>query len=201
FVEPFNFDTTVNITDRSVKINEVGSSSILNYTLQNGESFSVTLELPKGLVLLTSENYPEYASKFDYEMPTVVAVKDGTPIGTLALYTFGTNDKDVLMQVDTTKNTMPMQIFAGVALSNHAMYDNYKVCKSSVTGANAVANYSWQDLTNYGGEAPKAPWLKSDCVLAYDYEKAPFFINLNLTDGILSLKELENLAKSIVITN
>ncbi|MEG1027667.1 MAG: DUF4825 domain-containing protein, partial [Oscillospiraceae bacterium] len=108
FVEPFNFDTTVNITDRSVKINEVGSSSILNYTLQNGESFSVTLELPKGLVLLTSENYPEYASKFDYEMPTVVAVKDGTPIGTLALYTFGTNDKDVLMQVDTTKNTMPI---------------------------------------------------------------------------------------------
>lgn len=199
FTEPFKFDTPVSVTDRSVEISDMGTDSVLIYTMQDGDSFKVTLSLPKGVTLSTSENYPEYTSNSDYEMPTVVVVKDTIPIGTLTLSGFGTSNKEDLIQIDTAKNTLPMQIFAPVALSNHVQYENYKVCKSSATGANATAKYLRQDLTNYGGKAPDAPWLESDCILAYDYEKAPFFINLNLIDDSLSITELENLSKSISI--
>ncbi len=199
--EPFKIDTPVSVTDRSVEISTAGTSSVLKYTMQNGDNFSITLMLPQGLTMSTSEDYPEYASNPDYRMPTVVAVKDAAPIGTLTLFGFGTDDKEVLSQVDTAENTLPMQIFSPVALSNHVQYENYNVCKSSATGANATAKYSWQDLTGYEGNTPNAPWLESDCILAYDYEKAPFFINLILTDGSLSSSELKGLAESIVITD
>lgn len=197
--EPFQFDTPVNIVERSVEISSTGATSTLHYTMQNGDSFKVSLSLPDGVTLSTSENYPEYAATPDHEMPAVVAVKAGVPIGILTLGEFGTEDKDTLTQIDTTKNEIPMPIFAGIALSNHAAYENYKVCRSSFSGANATAKYLWQDLTGYGGNAPDAPWLRSDSILAYDYEKIPFFISLNLTDSSLSAEELENLAESIVI--
>lgn len=195
FTEPFKFDTPVKVADRNVAINRTGTSGVLKYTMQNGEKFSIALTLPKGVTLSAAEN----SSPSIGEMPAVAILKDGASIGGLTLSDFGTDDKDVLAQVDTAENALPMQIFSPIALSNHAEFDNYKVCKSSATGANAVAKYYWQDLTDYGGRTPDAPWLPSDAVLAYDYEKIPFFIYVNLDDGSLTAAELENLAKSIII--
>ncbi|MEG0339721.1 MAG: hypothetical protein RR573_07365, partial [Oscillospiraceae bacterium] len=193
-VEPFQFDKSEAIDNRSVEITEVGAATAIKYTQQNGDSFSITLTPPNDVALSISADYPEY------EMPTIVINKNSVPIGTLTLSSFGTDDKNDLKQIDTSKNEIPMAIFSPIAMSNHAEFKNYKVIKSSATSAKATAKYFWQDLTDYEGRAPEAPWLTSDSILAYDYEKIPFFINLNLTNDSLSTQELENLAKSIVIT-
>lgn len=194
--EPFEYDTPVNVVDSKVEVSQTGTSGVLKYTMQNGDNFSVNLTLPKGVTLSAGES----SQATDNYMPEVMIAKDGNPIGSLTLFGFG-DDKEGLTQTDTAENTLPMQIFSPIALSNHAQFDNYKVCKSSATGANATADYLWQDLTDYGGRAPDAPWLKANSILAYDYEKMPFFIYMNLTDGSLSAAELENLAKSINIVN
>ncbi|MEG3030082.1 MAG: DUF5301 domain-containing protein, partial [Oscillospiraceae bacterium] len=199
FTQPFKFDTPVTVTNKSIEIDQTERYAVLKYTMQNGDIFSFKLELPKGLALATSENYPQYAQTSDMDFSAVVLVKDTKAIGSLTVESFGTDDKDVLKQVDTSKNVLPMAIFSPIAMSNHAGFENYKVIKSSATGANATAKYLWQDLTDYGGRASEAPWLKADSILAYDYEKMPFVINVNLTDGSLSTGEIEDLAKSIVI--
>lgn len=201
FLEPFAYDTTVNVIDKSVKIEAIGTTSVLNYTLQNGDKFSITLTMPNGVSLSPTDNYPDYTKESYSEMPPIVVVKDKEPAGIITLASFGTNDIDSLAKTNTSENTIPLTIFAPIALSNHAQFENYKVCNAWETGASATADYLWQDLTDYGGRAPEAPWLTSQSVLAYDYNKIPFFISISLADGSLTAAELEALAKSMEITN
>ena len=51
-----------------------------------------------------------------------------------------------LKQVNTDANQLPMQVFAGAALPNHVMYEDYQVQTSTAAGAAATALFSSQDL-------------------------------------------------------
>ncbi|MEG1896454.1 MAG: DUF5301 domain-containing protein, partial [Oscillospiraceae bacterium] len=126
FTQPFKFDTPVTVTNKSIEIDQTERYAVLKYTMQNGDIFSFKLELPKGLALATSENYPQYAQTSDMDFSAVVLVKDTKAIGSLTVESFGTDDKDVLKQVDTSKNVLPMAIFSPIAMSNHAGFENYK---------------------------------------------------------------------------
>lgn len=198
-IAPFEYDTPVNVVDRNVEVNQTGTFGVLKYTMKNGDNFSITLTPPKGVTLSTIKSESENGFMLFSEMPTVVISKDTAQIGMLTLSSFGTSNKDYLTEISTSDNTLPMAIYSPIAMANHATFDNYKVCKSSATGANATAKYLWQDLTDYSGRAPEAPWLEEDAILAYDYEKIPFFIYMNLAKDSLSSAELDALAKSIEI--
>ena len=41
---------------------------------------------------------------------------------------------------------------------------------------------------------------KADCVLAYDWEVMPYFLEITVQDGLLSEEELAGLAESIGIS-
>jgi hypothetical protein len=95
-----------------------------------------------------------------------------------------------------------MQIFATVALSNHAGYDGYDVVRAWDSGAVATAQYVWQDLsqTDSYGAAAAIPFQQASCVLAYDWELMDCFIELLTTPGALSDAELLQLAESLEIS-
>ncbi len=92
-----------------------------------------------------------------------------------------------------------MEIFSPIALSNHSGYDSYRVRKYGDTGACATAQYLWQDLME-GESGAEAPVQKADCVLAYDWEVMPYFLEITVQDGLLSEEELAGLAESIGIS-
>ena len=91
-----------------------------------------------------------------------------------------------------------MQIFAMVALSNHAGYDEYTVRKSTDSSAVATAQYIWQDLSEAAGNAASIPWQKQDCILAYDWSVFDYFVEIKL-DDVFEYPELEAIADSLTL--
>lgn len=108
--------------------------------MTDGSRVSLSLSLPDDI---------EFTSTGDLRLGLT---RDGGSVGSIALYPLATTDPDDLATVDTAANSLPMQIFAMVALSNHAGYDEYTVRKSTDSSAVATAQYIWQDLSEAAGE-------------------------------------------------
>lgn len=179
--------------DESVSASEENGRTILAFTAASGEHGSVSLVLPAGW----SAGEAEFA---EGNIVSLTLLRGGETAAGLRLIPFATNDRETLNSLDPAENTLPMPIFAGVALSNHAGYEDYTVCKSTAAGASATARYVWQDLTGYGGRAPDAPWQSVNCVLAYDTDQLLRFAEIVFAEELLAPDELRELAESFVIS-
>lgn len=168
-----------------------GPGANLRYTDRDGQSYSLSFTLPQGLRLYRDE---EESSLFLY-----LLTRRGIRWGSWLLYPFGATDQETLSQVDTSKNELPMEIFATTALSNHAGYENYRVQRHTDTGASALAQYRFQDLSDAAGNAASLPWQEKDCVLAYDWAVMPFYAEILLEPGTLTDAQREELAASFVL--
>lgn len=172
---------------------DAGTNLVLTFT--SGEKSAVTMELPHNCELREKTGAGE-----DGEFPTYILWKSGKQAGQLKFYDLGTQQPQELKSVDTAKNQLPMQIFAGVALSNHAGYENYRVQRSSKTGAAATATFWWQDLQKDTElSAAEIPVENTPCILAYDWQKMPVFLELIAEQDAFTRQELTALAKSIRI--
>ena len=132
-------------------------------------------------------------------LPGLALLRDGQQVSTVLLYGLGATDQPTLAEVDTAAHALPMQIFAEVALSNHAGYEDYHVVTHSGTGAAATAHYVWQELGTTDAAATD-PWSSMDCVLAYDWSVMPCFVQLTLQTGVLDAAGLTALAESLTLT-
>lgn len=179
-----------------------GSQLTVDYRFENGQSSRFAVNLPEGVTAqisggsITMDAFrPDETEETDLEF-----VKDGQIIGSLCTMGFGLEDPAEIAQiVDPAKSELPMPIFAGIALPNHADIEDYTVVKSGPTGAAATAKYAWQDMANFEGAAAAAPWLYRDCVLGYDWQAAPVFFDFTFEEGILTSQQLTELAESIEI--
>ena len=91
------------------------------------------LPLPEGITLTEGEKL-------------FLLQKGGETVGSLTFLPFAADDPEVLSAVDPKTEQIPMQVF-GMAMTNHAGYEDYRVVHSSKTGAVALAAYLWQDLS------------------------------------------------------
>ncbi len=188
--EPAGFDSP------SVQINGTDNVQLV-YTSRAGEAFVLNLQLPAqtSLTLFSSQS----ASAF----PSLSVNKNGEQIGTLCLYGYGTTDAQDLAGIDTSSQTLPMQIYSTIALANHVDYQNgYRVVSSTEYSSNAVCRMLYHDLgslVEQGGSAASLPWLENDCILAYNLASQPYFVAITLSPDALSAQELTDLAASISI--
>ncbi|MGI6031000.1 MAG: M56 family metallopeptidase [Eubacteriales bacterium] len=194
FVEltaPFSYAEAVGYEEAAVEVQQGGGQTLLGYTFKSGQQVEISLQLPDGTDVRQSQE-PWY------DAPALDLLQAGEKIGTLRLYGLGTTYTEDLRSLQTGKNELPMKIFATVALSNHAGYEDYHVQKSSSTGACATAHYFWQDLTQAESGAA-ADFQRMDCVLAYDWAAMPYFVEITVAEGMFSQTELSQLAQSLVI--
>lgn len=194
---PFQYGVSPMAHRTNVQISADGLTNTLTYDFSDSTQTSLQCALPQGLSL------QQGAPSFNMTAPPSVNILQGdTVVGTLELYELGTTDPEDLRSVDTSANTLPMQIFAAVALSNHCDYTDYTVVQHSKTGAAATAVYTWQDLDQMDqyGAAVEIPFEETATVLAYDWDASPYFVELRFDkDFTLSEKDLTALAKSIRI--
>ena len=148
------------------------------YTFSDGSKARLSIALPEGLALQGD------ASIDGAGIPVLSILQNGRLAGAVRLFDLGTTDGATLATVDTAADSLPMQIFASVALANHAGYEDYHVVQSSATGAVATARYVWQELGTTDAAATD-PWQSADCVLAYDWQVLPYFAELTFVDGAL----------------
>ena len=188
---PFSYEEPAGYTAPSMEILDAGPEARLRYTDRGGQVYSLSFSLPQDLRLYQDK---EESSLFLYLLD-----QEGYPAGQLALYPLGATDQETLDQVDTAKNELPMEIFATTALSNHAGYENYRVQRRTDTGAIALAQYRFQDLSDAAGNAASLPWQERDCVLAYDWAVMPFYAEIRLEPGILTNAQREALAASFAL--
>ena len=184
---PFTYDQPLGYTQPKIEIDEVDGLTRLTYTMTDSSRVSLSLSLPDDI---------EFASAGDLRLGLT---RDGGSVGSIALYPLATTYPDDLATVDTAANSLPMQIFATVALSNHAGYDEYTVRKSTGSSAVATAQYIWQDLSEAAGDAASIPWQEQGCVLAYDWNICDYFVEIKLEDEIFDHSELEALADSLIL--
>ena len=199
---PFTYNTPAAVQQSTVQVTTDGRKAALLYTLQNGSRLSISLTFPASLTLASAEDYPDYAPETAYAAmpPALAVVLNGEPIGTLRLYNLATADSDSLAGVDTSADSLPMEVFATTALSNHADYEDYTVHQFSNTGASATALFVWQDLDDQTTAAAAVPWQQVDCVLAYDWGVTPYYMEIILGDGDFSTDQLTATAKSVSIS-
>lgn len=190
---PFVYDTPAGYTEPSVTVNQQGREASILYTMRDGYITQLSFTLPEGVTITEYENAEPYQLFF---------LKDEEIIGGISLHKFGTIDSEELSYVDTGADQLPMQIFSEVALSNHAGYENYQVRKHSDTGATATAKYYWQDLsqTDEYGSAAAIPYQQINCILTYDWNVMPYFVEMIFTEEAVPETELASLAKDIRLT-
>lgn len=190
---PFVNDTPAGYTEPSVTVNQQGREASILYTMRDGYITQLSFTLPEGVTITEYENAEPYQLFF---------LKDEEIIGGISLHKFGTIDSEELSYVDTGADQLPMQIFSEVALSNHAGYENYQVRKHSDTGATATAKYFWQDLsqTDEYGSAAAIPYQQVNCILTYDWDVMPYFVEMIFTEEAVPETELASLAKDIRLT-
>ncbi len=190
---PFVYDTPAGYIEPSVMVDQQGREASVLYTMRDGYSTQVFFTLPEGVTITEYENAEPYQ---------LFLLKDDEPIGRISLYKFGTIDSEELSYVDTGADQLPMQIFSEVALSNHAGYENYQVRRHWDTGATATAKYFWQDLsqTDEYGSAAAIPYQQVNCILTYDWDVMPYFVEMIFTEEAVSETELVSLAKDIQLT-
>lgn len=184
---PFTYDQPLGYTQPKVEIDEVDGLTHLTYTMTDSNRVSLSLSLPEDI---------EFASAGDLRLDLM---RSGENIGSITLYPLATTDPDDLATVDTAANSLPMQIFAMVALSNHAGYDNYNVRSYTTSSAVAIARYIWQDLSDNAANAAAIPWQEQGCVLAYDWNICDYFVEIKLEDEIFDQSALEALADSLIL--
>lgn len=190
---PFVYDTPAGYTEPSVAVDQQGREASILYTIRDGYITQLSFTLPEGVTITEYENAEPYQLFF---------LKDEEIIGGISLHKFGTIDSEELSYVDTGADQLPMQIFSEVALSNHAGYENYQVRKHSDTGATATAKYYWQDLsqTDEYGSAAAIPYQQVNCILTYDWDVMPYFVEMIFTEEAVPETELASLAKDIRLT-
>ena len=191
---PFVYDTPAGYTEPSVAVDQQGREASILYTMRDGYITQLSFTLPEGVTITEYENAEPYQLFF---------LKDEEIIGRISLHKFGTIDSEELSYVDTGADQLPMQIFSEVALSNHAGYENYQVRKHSDTGATATAKYFWQDLsqTDEYGSAAAIPYQQVNCILTYDWNVMPYFVEMIFTEEAVPETELASLAKDIRLTD
>ena len=190
---PFVYDTPAGYTEPSVAVDQQGREASILYTIRDGYITQLSFTLPEGVTITEYENAEPYQLFF---------LKDEEIIGGISLHKFGTIDSEELSYVDTGADQLPMQIFSEVALSNHAGYENYQVRKHSDTGATATAKHFWQDLsqTDEYGSAAAIPYQQINCILTYDWDVMPYFVEMIFTEEAVPETELASLAKDIRLT-
>lgn len=182
---PFTYDAPAGYTTPSVQLSQTADATLLHYTLPDGSTPVLSVQLPQSVTITEGEEQ-------------LLITRNGETVGTVTLYPFGTADGQSLHGIDTAEDTLPMPVFSTVALSNHAGYENYRVCSHNATGAVATAEFVWQDLSS-GDAAASAAWQTQDCILVYDWSVMPYFVELRLAPGLLSPMELTALAQAITL--
>ena len=190
---PFVYDTPAGYTEPSVMVDQQGRDASVLYTMRDGYITQLSFTLPEGATIT------EYGNAEPYQL---FLLKDDEPIGGISLHKFGTIDSEELSYVDTGADQLPMQIFSEVALSNHAGYEDYQVRRHWDTGAVATAKYFWQDLsqTDEYGSAAAIPYQQVNCILTYDWDVMPYFVEMIFTEEAVSETEVASLAKDIQLT-
>lgn len=189
FTSPFDYGSSAQ--DKGAQISYENGKTVIKYTFSDGKESKVSLELPQDLQLNLIEE----------DLYTILLVKqEDMIIGQIDLYPLATYSKEDLESVNTSENTIPMQIFATTDLANHVNYEDYTVVKSDKAFACATAKYTWQDLAddNYSAAA-EIPWQKADCILAYHWENMPYYMQIIITEGNYSPQQLAEIAQSITI--
>jgi len=198
---PFTYGSPAIVKQATVQVSIDGGKTALLYTLQNGSQFNISLTLPDGLTLASAEDYPDYMQENAYAAvpPSLAAVYDDKPVGVLGLFDLATTDANILAGIDTSADTLPMQIFGFIA-SNHAGFEDYTVRPFNATGASATALFVWQDLSNITGPAAEVPFQQTGCVLAYDWSVTPYLMKLTFSDDIFSADQLKEISESVSIS-
>lgn len=176
--EPFSFGEQ-NYSPNSVNISQGADGEYsLDYSI-SGVELNAGITLPEGLALHMEDG----SSELDID------VKSGDKtVGVLSLWSFGTTDKEALAEVDPAGESIPMQIYSRVALSNMVDYaSSYRVISSGSTGSSAVC------LPETSGG------IAGQCAMSFDIDKAPYFIMLSLEPDTVSVEQLEGIAASLTI--
>lgn len=192
---PFNYDTPTFIQTADVTVSKAGERTVFLYELQNGERVKVSMEFPEDFDFTPTRSDPGRSLP-----PTLEISLGGEIVGEITPQGLGTPDPAVLETVDTAKNELPMPVFSRMAMAIHVGYkDDYKVLKSWLTGAAATVTYRWQDLVNNPPPAAGIPDQYKDCILAYDYEAMPYYLQFTLEEGVLDRTQIAAAAASVTI--
>ena len=161
---------------------------------EDGKNYSVSLALPDGMSAAETAT----GEGSELPLPSFVIQQNGETVGTLTFFPFATDNPDDLQSVDTASESLPMQVYATIALANHADYHNgYEVVSSTDTACTAICRPLIQDIENYAGHTPDAPWTEYDGILAYDLSGEPYFLSMVFNADLISHQQLIDLAKSI----
>ena len=190
---PFTFGEPAGYSEPMAAVYEENGVTKVLYTFSDGSKALLSVNLPDGLLLQGDTTIDEAG------IPVLSVLQNGRQVGAVHLCGLGATDEPTLATVDTAADSVPMQIFAAVALSNHAGYEDYHVVQNSDTGAVATARYVWQELGTTDA-AVTDPWNSRDCVLAYDWKVLPYFAEFAFADGALSAQQLSALAESIELS-
>ena len=190
---PFTFGEPVGYSEPMATVYEEGGATKVLYTFSDGSEALVSMVLPTGFTVQGDTTIDEAG------IPVLGLLQNGQQVGAIHLCGLGATDEPTLATVDTAADSVPMQIFANMALSNHAGFEDYHVVESSDTGAVATARYVWQELGTTDA-AVTDPWNSRDCVLAYDWQVLPYFAEFAFSDGALGAQQLSALAESIELS-
>lgn len=170
---PFVYDTPAGYTAPGLQFTQDGTALQITCSMRDGSKPQISFTLPEGISASNSDSSLEYH---------LLLLREGKSVGSVTLYPFAASDAETLAGVDTAASSLPMQIFSTVALSNHAGYEEYQLRQSWDSGCIATAQYVWQDLTASNGDTPSIPWQQMDCVLAYDWNVMPYFVEILLDE-------------------
>lgn len=190
---PFTFGEAAGYSVPAAEVYEEGGAAKALYTFSDGRRALLSAALPDDLTLQSDTTVDEAG------IPVLSVLQNGRQVGAVHLCGLGATDDPTLATVDTAADSVPMQIFANMALSNHAGFEDYHVVQSSPTGAVATARYVWQELGTTDA-AVTDPWSSRDCVLAYDWQVLPYFVEFAFADGALSAQQLAALAEGIELS-
>ena len=180
-------ESAINYTLPEMEASKEGNKGAIAYTLADGSKQQLLFDMPQGANFALLDESTPYT--------LVVVDGEGQPIFSVSVYPMGAYEED-LQQVDTAQNSLPMQVFSTVALSNHAGYEEYQVQSHSPTGAVATAQYVWQELSDQQNAAA-IPTQQLPCVLVYDWQKMPYFVQILWANQDISTQQQIELANSI----
>lgn len=166
----------------------------ISYALPEDIAGTVTFSLPKDITLR------EVSAQEPNQPPVMLLFRKDTQVGSLELHPLGSTNFSDLVKLDV--ETLPMPIFASVAAANHCAYVDYAVAAThGLSGAVANARYLWQDLNDidHDDSAANLPTQGTDCILAYQWDALPWFVQLNLEKDALSEAQNKALTESLRI--
>jgi len=183
---PFAYGKTSEINEQTVLASVDGGKASLLYTFKDGSEVRLAFDLPDGLAIPTG--------LYRGENGLLPSVTIGIPnaAASITMLFFGTDDREVLENIDTADNTLPMPIFSPIALSSHSSYTNYTVKKSTATSASAVVDHLWLNTQAHTEE-------KGISVLAYDYNVTNQFVKIQFADGTISNEQANAIAESLIL--